>query len=67
MAEKLIRIKDVVSQTGLGRSTVYKLIGEGLFPSPLHPVGRASAWPESEVQRWIAARIAARPVTGQEG
>ena len=54
---RLIRLKEVMHMTGLARSTVYKLMGDGAFPSsvPLQP--RAVAWVESEVQDWIQLRL----------
>ena len=32
---------------------------DGTFPRPVTLYGKAKAWPESLVQAWIAARIAA--------
>lgn len=32
---RIIRLKDVIDSTGLGRSTVYKYISEGTFPRPV--------------------------------
>ncbi|EOZ4878960.1 AlpA family transcriptional regulator [Pseudomonas aeruginosa] len=57
---RIIRLKDVMSSTGLGRSTIYKLIGSGEFPRPVPIVGRSVGWVESEIQDWILARIEAR-------
>ena len=33
---RLIRLKEVIDNTGLGRSTIYKYITEGFFPSQSH-------------------------------
>ncbi len=57
---RIIRLKDVVSSTGLARSTIYKLIGSGEFPRPVPLVGRRVGWIESEVRDWIFARIEVR-------
>lgn len=57
---RIIRLKDVVSSTGLARSTIYKLIGSGEFPKPVPLVGRRVGWVESEVHDWIFARIEVR-------
>ncbi len=57
---KIIRLSGVIETTGLGRSTIYKLIGEGGFPRPVPLVGRSVGWLESEVQEWIKGRIEAR-------
>ena len=57
---KIIRLKAVIDATGLGRSTVYKYVGEGTFPKPI-PLGeRCVGWLESEVHDWILARIEER-------
>ena len=57
--EQLLRLPDVLTMCGLGRSKLYAMIAEGEFPKPVH-LGRASAWPVSELQAWIEARKAAR-------
>lgn len=52
-----LRIKAVQSQTGLARSTIYKLIAEGDFPIPVKPTPKASAWVQSEIQNWMLSRM----------
>ncbi len=47
------RLRDVMRITALSRSTVYRRVAEGRFPSPVHLGGRASAWPSAELQAWI--------------
>lgn len=60
LSMRIIRLKDVTDSTGIARSTIYKLIGEGEFPKPVPLVGRTVGWVESEVQEWIRGRIAQR-------
>lgn len=55
--ERLLRMADVRAYTGISAAQVYRLIAAGDFPKPVKLYGKASAWPESEVQAWIAARI----------
>ena len=57
-SEKLLRLPEVMNQTGLRRAAIYARIREGVFPSPVKIGKRAVAWPESKVQAWIAERIA---------
>lgn len=60
MGMKLIRIKEVLDRTGLGRSTVYKYMSLGEFPQSIKLGTRAVAWVESEIEDWIRETIASR-------
>lgn len=54
------RLKKVMEQTGLGRSSIYKLIKEGSFPKPV-PLGiRAVGWVATEINAWIEDRVRER-------
>lgn len=57
---RIIRLKEVIDNTGLARSTVYKYIAEGLFPKPVSLGDRSVGWVESEVHEWVLARIEER-------
>ncbi|MGM8936107.1 AlpA family transcriptional regulator [Pseudomonas neustonica] len=57
---RVLRLDAVVQVTGLARSTIYKLIGTGEFPSPVPLTGRSVGWVESEVSAWIRTRVALR-------
>ncbi|WP_417539072.1 helix-turn-helix transcriptional regulator [Marinobacter sp.] len=57
---RILRLKDVISQTGLARSTIYKYIDAGSFPKPVPLGGRSVGWVQSEVQDWIAHVIQQR-------
>jgi prophage regulatory protein len=59
---KLIRLPEALAKTGLTRTRCYVLIAKNEFPQPvkLSREGRAIAFPEVEVDAWIAARIADR-------
>jgi len=52
----LLRLPKVIRITGLGRSTIYRLVATGAFPAPVKLSERAVAWVFSEVERWIASR-----------
>ena len=56
---RLLRMPEVERQTSVSRSQIYRLMQAGTFPRPVTLYGKAKAWPESLVQAWIAARIAA--------
>lgn len=57
---QLLRLDEVKRRTGASRSLIYSLEARGLFPRHLSLGARCSAWVASEVDRWIAERIAAR-------
>lgn len=59
----LLRIADVKRRTGLTETSLYRAIQAGKFPRPVKLSERSSAWIESEVTEYIAARIAARDHT----
>jgi len=56
----LLRTKDVCTVTGMARPTLYQAMAEGLFPRPIKLGEKSSAWPASEVNAVLAARIAGR-------
>ncbi|MCC6195163.1 MAG: AlpA family phage regulatory protein [Burkholderiales bacterium] len=58
--QMMVRLRGVLERTGDGRSTLYNKIRDSLFVPPV-PIGaRAVAWPSSEIDTIIAARIAGR-------
>ncbi len=57
---RILRRPDVETQTGLSRSTIYDLMKAHKFPRPV-PLGEKSVgWLESEIENWIAERVAER-------
>ena len=59
MQEALLRLPDVRARTGLSRASIYAAIKRGDFPEPIALGARAVAWPASQVEQWVQARIAA--------
>ena len=67
---RLIRLPEVLSRTGFGRTSIYRKMDEGTFPKSLKLGGpledpdkfdsRAIAWIEDEVDQWIQDRIEER-------
>ena len=51
-----LRIAVVIRLTGLGRSTIYRLIAEEKFPSPVRLAKRAIAWRRADLERWSEGR-----------
>ena len=58
MAVSIMRLPDVISCTGLSRSTIYAQISKGLLPRPVSLGARAVGWPADEVEAVSRARIA---------
>ena len=50
-------------RAGISRSYAHALIAEGNFPRPVK-VGRASRFLSTEIDAWIAARVARRDAVG---
>jgi prophage regulatory protein len=57
--DRLLRLPEVESLVGLRRSAIYARLQTGEFPQAVKLGPRAVAWPESEIQAWIASRIRA--------
>lgn len=57
--DDLMRLPAVMQKTGLRRSTLYSMIQKGKFPPPVPLSDRAVAWPRSQVQAFVDARIEA--------
>jgi prophage regulatory protein len=58
--EVFLRKREVSRRVGLAVPTIYRKIQEGTFPRPVRLSERASAWPASEVDRWMRERVAER-------
>ena len=68
--KRFIRLPEVLTRTGYGRTTIYRKMEDGSFPRsvklggpPVDPEAfdsRAIAWIENEVEQWIESRIEER-------
>jgi prophage regulatory protein len=57
---RILRLREVESRCGLKRSSIYQAIAAGSFPKSLSITGHAVGWLDSEVEDWIASRVAER-------
>lgn len=57
---RLIKLKEVMNSTGLGRSIIYKYMSKDDFPRSISLGGRSVAWVESEVHDWMNEKLAMR-------
>lgn len=58
---RLIRLKEVQHQVGLGRTAIYEAISKGQFPKQYSLVdgGRAVGWDSDEIASYVDSRIQA--------
>jgi prophage regulatory protein len=55
--DRLLRLAEVETITGLRKSCLYRLIQDGKFPASVRLTARSVAWAESAVHAWVQARI----------
>jgi prophage regulatory protein len=55
---RLLRLPQVIDRTGLGKTKLYELQKDGLFPMRIKITAHAVAWLEGEVDTWIAGKVA---------
>ena len=55
MTDRIIRLPTVISRTGLSRSSIYRAMASGSFPSSyrLPPTGYAVGWSEREINSFL--------------
>ena len=51
-----VRMGSVIRMTGLCRSTIYRLVAQDKFPSPVRLATRAIAWRRTDLERWSEVR-----------
>lgn len=54
----LIRREEVITMTGLSRSTIYTLMKNSEFPLSIKLSERSVAWRRGDIQNWISNKIA---------
>lgn len=52
----MLRMRDVLAQTGLSRSTVWRKVRAGTFPAPIELSDNAIGWPADVIMEWKANR-----------
>lgn len=51
--DRILRLKTVLERTGLSRSTMYRKMQNGTFPSNIRISVRCTGWRESAVNEWM--------------
>jgi prophage regulatory protein len=57
-SETLLAINHVVGRTTLSRAFIYDAVRLGTFPAPIKISANRVAWRSSQIDSWIAAKIA---------
>ena len=57
MEHQILRLTDVITMTGLSRSTIYLRMVQGKFPKKINLGSRTVGWISSDVNEWIEERI----------
>ena len=63
-APSLLRLREVCRRVGLAKSSIHDAIRAGRFPRPTHQTPHTSAWVSTEIDEWVASRIAERDGQG---
>lgn len=56
LEHRMMRLPQVMAQTGMSRSWIYQAIVQGTFPAPIK-LGRASCWEHDAVQNYLRNRL----------
>lgn len=57
--DRIMRVKEVMTRSGLKRTALYSKVRDNQFPKPLKLGARAVGWRESDVLAWIDSLIPA--------
>ena len=58
--EQILRLRQVMAVTGLSRTSLWRLVRDDLFPTPVRLTKRAGGWHQGAVHEWIATRTPTR-------
>ncbi|HAU4929969.1 helix-turn-helix transcriptional regulator [Aeromonas hydrophila] len=56
---RILSMRDLTEKLGVGKSTIYSMIGEGRFPRGTRITAQKVGWLSSQVDEWIHSRFAA--------
>lgn len=56
----ILRLSQVMTMTGLARSTIYLHTSQGIFPNPIKLGSNSVGWLESDIDAWLDEHIANR-------
>jgi prophage regulatory protein len=53
----ILRLKEAITKTGVGRSTIYAMMNKNCFPKPVKLGPKMVGWIESEIDTWLLQQI----------
>ncbi len=53
---RMLRFPEVIDQTGLSRTTIWRRVRAGTFPAPLALGENSIGWPSHTIAEWCASR-----------
>jgi len=56
-SSRILRLPDVESKTGISCSSIYLMMANNTFPSPIKLSKRSVGWLETEIDQWIENKI----------
>ena len=59
MSHTILRLPDVIHQTGLSRSSIYLRIANHEFPQSISLGGRSVGWLQQDIDEWVVEKIEA--------
>ena len=62
MEDRLLRRREVEEITGMGHSSIYRLMKAGAFPRSVRIGSTAVRWRSSDITRWVESR----PIAGND-
>lgn len=57
MTDVILKLAQVKSTCGLGKSAIYQAVKRGEFPPPVRLSMRAVGWRASDIDRWMQSRL----------
>ena len=56
--ERFVRLPEVKTIVGFGKSTIYAKVSDGTFPKPIKLADRITVWKLSDLDKWVEEQIA---------
>lgn len=63
-AGRFLRIDDVITSTGLSRTTIYRMMANAEFPRQHALTKRCIGWWQSDIDAWLRSRLAEHETPG---